>query len=591
MPHSIVVAQFDPVRGSYWLPVSGRLATRKILTQPFLAYALSFHDFANDKGPPFKLCVISSRPSPIPLRDASLTIGPKVAIDANAFYVGDNQLIVIPPLPCRKADLRHPTYVHTVPSLTTLMSRGALSQTVLYQLDEDSFRQLTETASRNRGDLIKYWNGQREARWALAAARWQRCDVLEASFMRDDDPTSMFSYLNNPHAYCFDFFDVPFLPCVEDSTHVYNEFLVYGQLCKDYRWEGVEESISWVRDMRTNHTSGWRVIEVPSEDSEVDYAYLLSHDPAFKAAASENLLSCKVLLPQSDDSDSSADQNPSYDSQDDLTSWCSLSWGFPEAPWSYPRIPLTRPRIAVFDLFGTVLDRETAIQTALQEWLPLASRSYTMREVLELYIEVEALAVREQGATAVSLAAICHSALRTLSGKLKVSLHAHPTLLANSLATILKCRPYHDVDPFVRNLVQQGCALMVIPPHSGVSMQHLLPMLPHHVGQHMHVCSEALSIHFAARTSFFSGALIEQCKQLLPDVLPAEVLLVSTSVARVLAPASLAGHPTALVKRPGTIASNVDFVIGVGNDTPATSVVVDGLEELCASVQGAGQPA
>ncbi|KAI0659755.1 hypothetical protein C8Q70DRAFT_93375 [Cubamyces menziesii] len=93
-----------------------------------------------------------------------------------------------------------------------------------------------------------------------------------------------------------------------------------------------------------------------------------------------------------------------------------------------------------------------------------------------------------------------------------------------------------------------------------------------------------MPIHFAAPNAFFES-LLAQCRVLVPGIQAKDILLVSASVARMVAPGSLAGHPTALVKRQGTIALNVEFVVGERTwrrtVNPSPSVVVENLHELC----------
>ncbi|KAH9888131.1 hypothetical protein C8Q73DRAFT_794547 [Cubamyces lactineus] len=199
----------------------------------------------------------------------------------------------------------------------------------------------------------------------------------------------------------------------------------------------------------------------------------------------------------------------------------NVDFAFPELPGEFPEIPLDTPRVVVFDLSGVILDREQTIRRALSDWLPLTHRFQTMDEILSVYIEIEALAARINQAVATSVAVIVDSALRTLASKLKIPLRSHPTLVTTSLVEIMNPRPCPDVEHAIASLSAHGRPVIVIPPHSEVSTRHFLSFIPR-----------------------------SQAK---------DVLLVITDVARKVAPASLADHPTPLVKRPGTtIASDVE---------------------------------
>ena len=182
---------------------------------------------------------------------------------------------------------------------------------------------------------------------------------------------------------------------------------------------------------------------------------------------------------------------------------------------------------------------------------------------------------------ATSIAAIVDSTLRTLASRSKIPLQAHPTLVATALAEILNPAPYSDVEYAINSLSSHGRSIIVIPPYSEVTMRQSLPST---LRPEVRPANEPLSIHFAAPDSFFTS-LLAQCREIVPGIRPKDVLLVTTSVARIVAPGSLAGHPTALVKRHGTLASNVQFVVGNRAPmNPVPSIVVGDLIELCASV-------
>ncbi|KAH9888119.1 hypothetical protein C8Q73DRAFT_794537 [Cubamyces lactineus] len=318
-----------------------------------------------------------------------------------------------------------------------------------------------------------------------------------------EDPTYMFGNLNNPQAYCFEFLYDGITPAFNERPTIYKELLLYAQICKDYRWRGVETVILWIRARNRavqNANSSVETLVPPEELSDFGFRSISLDEEVAAAAHPEST-------------------THSGDSQ--YTLMYNLDFAFPELPGEFPEIPLDTPRVVVFDLSGVILDREQTIRRALSDWLPLTHRFQTMDEILSVYIEIEALAARMDQAVATSVAVIVDSALRTLASKLKIPLQSHPTLVTTSLVEIMNPRPCPDVEHAIASLSAHGRPVIVIPPHSEVSTRHFLSFIPR-----------------------------SQAK---------DVLLVITDVARKVAPASLADHPTPLVKRPGTtIASDVE---------------------------------
>ncbi|KAH9888132.1 hypothetical protein C8Q73DRAFT_655873 [Cubamyces lactineus] len=280
--------------------------------------------------------------------------------------------------------------------------------------------------------------------------------------------------------------------------------------------------------------------------------------------------------------------------------WVSwLKWAFPELALEFPEIPLGNLRIVVLDLFGVVVvcifsgdmlllscaynssyskDREAAIRCALDKWLSFAHGGQTAEDILSRYIEIEALVARRNVAEALSIAAIVHDALQALADKLAMPPQVQSQLITDAMTVILKPVPYSDAERAIATLSGQGRSILVIPPHSEVTIQHVLsPDLRSRV----RTVIEPVSVHFAAPDSFFR-VLLAQCRAICSDIRSADILVVSPSVSRITAPASLAGHPTALLERTGTIASRVRFLVAkVPYGNPVPSVVVKDLDELC----------
>ncbi|KAH9888118.1 hypothetical protein C8Q73DRAFT_204320 [Cubamyces lactineus] len=253
-----------------------------------------------------------------------------------------------------------------------------------------------------------------------------------------------------------------------------------------------------------------------------------------------------------------------------------VSWFLTCLEWSW-YVQSVRPcRCSAHD--SLIQDREAAIRCALAKWLLFAHGGQTAEGILSRYIEIEALVARRNVAAAPSIATIVHDALQALADKLAMPPQVQSQLITDAMTVILKPVPYSDAERAITTLSRQGRSILVIPPHSEVTIQHVLsPDLRSRV----RTVIEPVSVHFAAPDSFFR-VLLAQCRAICSDIRSADILLVSPSVSRITAPASLAGHPTALLERTGTIASRVRFLVAkVPYGNPVPSVVVQDLDELC----------
>ncbi|KAI0631301.1 hypothetical protein C8Q77DRAFT_199942 [Trametes polyzona] len=258
--HALVLAEFDPVKtASLWLSRFAVMAAADIPTAPL--WAIRFHTPNSDAtNAPGALCALSSLPSPIPIPDASYTVGPKIAIDtgeiSNETGRGDVQLNVNPPMECLSDTLHQPLYLHTAPTFRVFGGSRRPIQAVLHELDADSFDIFNRAVESNDELLDDVWVRQKKARLA---------DLLPHHACADDDytqwsllsgppdPTEVFGELNNPHAYCFTFAYDRDLMIRDGPAHIYDEMLLYAQLCKDYRWSHAERVLNWGDVLRQWH--------------------------------------------------------------------------------------------------------------------------------------------------------------------------------------------------------------------------------------------------------------------------------------------------------------------------------------------------
>ncbi|KAI0370614.1 hypothetical protein BV20DRAFT_287132 [Pilatotrama ljubarskyi] len=595
-----VVAKFNPSSSAYWLSPSARVAASRIVTQPFWAFA---YWYPGEEGaePPY-LSAISSKPSPSNLPNASFLLGPKQAIDSGMLWFDPAALIVHPPLPSTHAELCQPVYLHSEPSLITLDHITA-TKTPPFMLEATAF------------DIFRTLGRQTRSEAYTRALARQNARIGAWTFGEDppeDDRLGyVFGQLSNPRAYAFDY-GIRASDCLPPFEHVatlYEEIYLYIQLCKDYRWPGVEDTIAWAQAMRTKRTPGrmrrpegvCRLMTKPSTLLQRDDRFREDAQTAWDLALMPRYYTESGGLPEEEDESELHSDSPYL-----------LEFAFPDAPEWYPTIELGRPRVIVFDVFGVLLDRENAILTALRAWLPADWQDRRpendIEDVVKLYIECEALANRARSESARSVPELIQTALADVAMFLDLpfsdtqtqafpgprrspALHspaadaycarARAAADAAAIATILRPRPFPDVELAVQRLAHTGgdCTLLCIPPYSAAHMDLLRPSLPPALrGPPTCSLAAAAPLHTPCPPGVFDAlaALVP------PDVRPEEILLVSAGVGRVISPALVRRHATALVRRPGSLEGNVRFIISRKRErNPVPSVRVSDLGKLC----------
>ncbi|KAH9899140.1 hypothetical protein C8Q73DRAFT_787063 [Cubamyces lactineus] len=466
MPHTLIVAQFHPAASSYWLPRSGQRAAARIPTVPFWALRFNLNDYSEKSDRPHQLCVVSPDPSPVPLPNASLTLGPKHAVLSGTFYTGNEDLTAMAALPCSDWLVRRPLYIHATPVISMDMFCCPPLECVICQLDEDSMRRFRQAVRDGTEALYEYRKDKEQEKWAAQVAQWGRHDLSEFVFGQHGwDPTYMFSRLNNPQAYCFAFVYSGKMPGFAQRPTIYNELLLYAQ------WRGVERAILWVRDMRANENCSEHHVSAQPDNPSAQCTPFET-DPSFREAVKQlEDGRCPISLEEEEEMEEASDTTSDITSESDNSRYVWVSWrtwAFPELALEFPEIPLGNPRIVVLDLFGVVLDREAAIRCALAKWLSFTHNGQTAEGILSRYIEIEALVARRNLAAASSIAAIVHGALQTLADKLAMPPQVQSQLITDAMTVILKPAPYRDAERVIAALLGQGRSIIVIPPYSEI---------------------------------------------------------------------------------------------------------------------------
>lgn len=235
-------------------------------------------------------------------------------------------------------------------------------------------------------------------------------------------------------------------------------------------------------------------------------------------------------------------------------------------------------------------DRENAISTALSPWFAQSPvrDSTTLELVIDWFLTHEALVERDALSVGnpASLATCARSALIDLAGELRLNVDVHSTVFTDALKLILSPEPYPDVDAAITTLQQRGYTLLYLPTQSATTMQQLRPAFPPAFAG-VRTWTGHISAHFVASAANFLP-LQSFCESLVNSeapLQPSEILVVSSSIGRVLHAAMTLGHATAWVRRPHNLEGRVNFVVGEDkNSSPVPSLVVSGLTDLVASL-------
>ncbi|KAI0631299.1 hypothetical protein C8Q77DRAFT_1219413 [Trametes polyzona] len=610
--HALVLAEFDPVKtASLWLSRSAVKAATRIPTAPL--WAIRFHRPNSDKtNAPGALCALSSLPSPIPIPDASYTLGPKVAIDtgeiSNETGRGDVQLNVNPPMECLSDTLHQPLYLHTAPTFRVFGGSRRPIETVPHELDTDSFDLFMKTVESNEDLLDDAWVRQKKARLA---------DLLPHHACADDDytrwslqsgrldPTEIFGERNNPHAYCFTFAYDRKLMTADGPAHIYDEMLLYAQLCKEYRWSHAERVIDWVELLRQWHDrlkrytgdARYMAPEVqphgpdPSGAPTPTHAYaqvLLQNDHDFKDRfEAATRLGKNTHYTRSDSDSEDADDSD----QEEYLEFVHLPFACPVISTWFTTVPLPKcPSVVVLDMFGVILNKEGAIRRAIEPWLVFTNPPLDPYDAADQYIEYEALAIREQigSGRATSLPAGAHTALTSFADRIRIPVPMRPRFIRNVLSAILHPPIFDDVEAACLELLKRGSAIVALVPSSATTFAVLRRAIPNHLLKRIHFYPVEIPVHTPVPVTFFTP-LVEWCKGLpglrtdTATLTAADVLVVSAGVGRLLVAATgmfAEPHPTALVRRPDGIEGMVQFYVGKGRNSPTPTVIVSGLADL-----------
>ncbi|PIL23232.1 hypothetical protein GSI_14542 [Ganoderma sinense ZZ0214-1] len=538
-----------------------KLPTRSLSALSQWALRANWDGDEGDPAPAF-IFVVSSQPSPYPLVNASLTLGPKLAHDTGVLCEHPTALRTTGPIMTENKNVCCPLYLHAAPMISINPYCRPIVEWFHYRLDAWSLEAFIRIAH----ELFPASQDFRE-RQKRSQARSGGPEGVEPEWSSFDGGNSyIIGGRNDPRTFVFKFLKDPY-PSLEGPPTIYEEIRLYKQLCKDYKWKGAQKAIDWVANVRKE--SGSVLPCLPT----VIPASPPIEDPSW-AADALSLLHKRYPPTDTEAIDCDSDNESEF-----------VTESFPRLTPQFSDVAAPScVKVVVFDVFGVILDREGAIRSALTPWTMVSGCTKDATQLTRLYLESEALADNDSSTQPTSLARIVYSALLALAERLDLPISPASTLFTDAFTRILTPAPFADAEPAITALADRGVRLICFPSHSSTTMEHLRPMLPAAFHKHVEFAPLAMSVHFAAGDQPW-WKMYDRCRETAPDVWEDEFLIVSAGVGRVLLSAIGRRYATALLKRPDSLESHVEFVIGERREhNPIPVMTVPGLMELCATL-------
>ncbi|KAG2340923.1 hypothetical protein BDR05DRAFT_840076, partial [Suillus weaverae] len=539
MPHSFVIAKFLPQRSATWTSYYGLEKAASLESHPFLALRVSRTDIGMqdfDRQGQFLFAISPKKPSGVN--------------DGCYFALGSSldkekkMLRIEPPLGLGDCTL----YVHTFPRLLEDTEFKLSPETVphiSHQLDESSYR----TFCRSVMEVYETFAREKCAKDVQSSGG---SDVVEDGW-DSWSGESQREYLNRRPGYVFEYlepqsFDLSAVTV--EPTSIHQDLLLYNQLAADYSWVGVTAAVKWAIKSRAS----FRAHGAQRNGHLVPGSSFVGNLPTFNENLKAHALTLwSTRIPFDGDPpvvDDTSETEEAFDWDDEPC----VDLDF--VPDYVPPISAPSASVIAFDLFGTILDRDGAVNEAMRLLSPTHA---DRRQLSEVYLECELMRHIDNPD------ALYTDIVRHALGDVCTFLGAPPSgvLLHEAVQTILQPSLYADAEAAVRMLVDQGYTVVGLPIPDAHSFS--LPQLPS--GLTVGDQPAPLSDLFTQNPSMFSD-LFEHCRLACGTVERTQVLVVTSSRYRVMEPASVAGFPTILVQRPGCLESKVKL----GTSDPTLAV-------------------
>ncbi|OCH90132.1 kinase-like protein [Obba rivulosa] len=549
MPPTFTLARLRPTGAGQWASNLGQQKAADLNTRPFLA----LHALSSDYHNPGKvstyvslgrLFVVSPQKPEGLYTGFYCVLSPVEATDGRT-------LTVYPPL----QSSGQPLYVHTLPALPdTRMLEDIVPDPLPYHLDDASFRvfclavredmdelrkRRSDVASRDSGGLEavqKDWDS-----WSQQTSRTKarRAPLGESIFER----LPAIGNLN-----------------VLDPPTIYSELRLFHQLEADYSWKGVRSTSDWVLHLRKSIMDQQFIPDIPEAASGAISTY--GDLPIFM----DHLRTAVDVL--------FATEIP-YDGQklpEELVSRSVVRWEDPspdfdvaESAYICPRIHAAEFHVVVFDLIGSLVDRDTAIFKAITSLIPTCKSVVSRYKVIQLFIDSEASRTRSNP-NSLPIDNMRY-ALRDVA--IRLGYAVDDDALEHAMQLLRRPLLYEDATSALETL-RCGRALLALPlPDTLFSVR---PDLPRDVDL---LAMATARCDLYTRRSEVCDAILAHIKASQPGIDPSEILLVTSYTYRMLEPARAAGFQTALITRPDCPLSSIRL------DTALPTYSADDLCALC----------
>ncbi|KAG2071481.1 kinase-like protein [Suillus decipiens] len=547
MPHSLIVAKFIPQRSATWTSYYGLEKAASLKSHPFLALRVSRTDIGmQDFGHQGQFLFAISPKKPTGVNDGCyFALG-------SSLDKGKKMLRVEPPLLPGGRTL----YVHTFPRLLEDTEFKPSPETVphiLHRLDEPSYL----TFCRSVMEVYETFVRQKSAKDTQSSGGSDPVEDGWDSWSGE----SQREYLNRRAGYVFEYLEPQTFnlsTVTAEPTSIHQDLLLYNQLAADYSWMGVTAAVKWAMKSRAS----FRAHGIRRNGHLMSGSSFVGNLPTFNESLKAHALTLwSTRIPFDGDP-------PVADNTEEVFDWDDgpcVDLDF--VPDYVPPISAPSASVIAFDLFGTIFDRDSAVNEAMRLLSPTHP---DRRRLSEVYLECELMRHRDNPDALYT--DIVQHALVDVCTFLGVSLSE--VLLREAVQTILQPGLYADAEAAVRTLLDQGYTVVGLPIPDAQSFS--LPQLPS--GLTVDDRPAPLSALFTQNSSMFSD-LLERCRLACGTAERTQVLVVTSSRYRVMEPASVAGFPTVLVQRPGCLESEVK--LGTSDPTPT----IDGLQVLQIQLQ------
>ncbi|KAF8515061.1 hypothetical protein JB92DRAFT_2916075 [Gautieria morchelliformis] len=529
MAHSFVVTRFIPQRSAWWTSYYGVQKASALVTHPFLALRvfatdLGWGDPSNPTRHIYLFIVSPQKPTGLN-SDCYFTVASTVSEETR-------HLRVHPPLTRDGPTL----YIHTFPKL--------------YE-EESSFRIFCRSVMKDHSRRM----------------RLQRLETIRTSSPHDADKVQSDwdtwsgqldeEYLHEPGGLVYEHLPFNNLP-LQEPCSIHQELLLYKQFTADYSWSGVTAAISWVRELRDRMAKEG----LPQAKLVDSGPYSGSRAEPSIRATMEALQSMNIPYDGDPPPAAEAEEEPEWEWDDP----CPAS---EMVPISSDTVGSADVKVIVFDLIGTILDRETAVREALQSIIQADWTDLTPRQLVAVYMECEALQSKHQpGAAYVDIA---RSAFKDVG--MRLGFNISEGALDQSIQCLMQPHLYPDGFPAIAALHARGYKILGF---SSLDAHTFTQYFQRSVPPEVTIVqpSPTSTPLYSPNLQVFPD-LLSHCRCGDEEIQKAQVLVVTAAPYRTAEPASTSGFPTALIKRAGGLESNVNI------NTAAPTVVIDGLSHLC----------